>query len=148
MAGLELPHAPVEILKQRMSKNFLQTIPKLIIRTADGQDSSWIPHGTSPSLSATIGACTPHIRVNCNPASKDHRRAVIFSCYCLCSPSEINQKADRDKFSFPSPKVHPGQFPKGLKLYPMLGRAYENRPHPMDMSPIRLKLEAFQILID
>jgi len=71
--------------------------------------------------------------------------SLVIVCAVL---PEINQKADRDKFSFPSPKVHPGQFPKGLKLYPMLGRAYENRPHPMDMSPIRSKLEAFQILVD
>ena len=144
MAGLEAPHAPVEIPKQRMSKNFLQTIPKLIIRTADGQDSSWIPHGTSPSLSAHAR----RIQVSTAILPPRTMGEPLSSLYCLGSPSEINQKADRDKFSFPSPKSSSRPFPKGLKLYPVLGRAYENRPHPMDMSPIRLKLEAFQILVD
>jgi len=75
-------------------------------------------------------------------------KAFVFSCIVCSSFLRLISQGDGDKFSLPSPKVHLGQFPIGLKLYPMLGRAYENRPHPMDMSPIRLKVEAFQILID
>ena len=112
LAGLELPHAPVEIPKQRMSKNFLQTIPKLIIRTADDQDSFWIARGhvIPPSLSA-------HARrlKECNPASKKLRQGprlllLLFGQSFL----RLISQGDRDKFSLPSPKVHPGQFPKAV----------------------------------
>jgi hypothetical protein len=42
-ASLELPHAPVEIPKKRMSKHLLQAITKLIFfRTSHNQNSFWI----------------------------------------------------------------------------------------------------------